>query len=212
MCGCLETLREFFVPIVKVYFDVCAQSLIECQQALLAEKAGTKKRTHSAAAVSGDQDSLDLLVQACKVMELNYKYDSAGFLQNDMFEVLCDPIANLFDLHSVSNYDRFVQTSLKQLIYEMDERCSDDSMWQRLNYALLMKTRSEVWQTRLAVLQVIDHLFDKMRERFLVILNDTIPFISELLEDENERVELAAKGIVNRIEHLTGESINEYLK
>jgi len=39
-----------------------------------------------------------------------------------------------------------------------------------------------------------------MRERFLIVLNDTIPFISELLEDENERVELAAKTIVNRIE------------
>ena len=51
-----------------------------------------------------------------------------------------------------------------------------------------------------------------MRERYLVILNDTIPFVSELLEDENERVELAAKSIVNRIEQLTGESINEYLK
>ncbi len=51
-----------------------------------------------------------------------------------------------------------------------------------------------------------------MRERYLVILNDTIPFVSELLEDENEKVELAAKTIVNRIEQLTGESINEYLK
>jgi len=30
LCGCLETLREFFVPVIKVYFDVCAQSLIEC--------------------------------------------------------------------------------------------------------------------------------------------------------------------------------------
>ena len=62
------------------------------------------------------------------------------------------------------------------------------------------------------MLNVIDHLFDKMRERYLVILNDTIPFVSELLEDENEKVELAAKTIVNRIEQLTGESINEYLK
>ena len=51
-----------------------------------------------------------------------------------------------------------------------------------------------------------------MRERYLVILNDTIPFISELLEDEDERVEQAAKRIVLRIEQLTGESINEYLK
>ena len=55
-------------------------------------------------------------------------------------------------------------------------------------------------------------MFDKMRERYLVILNDTIPFISELLEDEDERVEQAAKRIVLRIEQLTGESINEYLK
>ena len=51
-----------------------------------------------------------------------------------------------------------------------------------------------------------------MRERYLVILNDTIPFISELLEDENEKVETSAKRIVNRIEQLTGESINDYLK
>ena len=51
-----------------------------------------------------------------------------------------------------------------------------------------------------------------MRERFLVVLNDMIPFISELLEDEREQVEFEAKNIVNRIETLTGESINEYLK
>ena len=62
------------------------------------------------------------------------------------------------------------------------------------------------------MLSVIENLFDKMRERYLVILNDTIPFISELLEDEDERVEQAAKRIVLRIEQLTGESINEYLK
>lgn len=75
-----------------------------------------------------------------------------------------------------------------------------------------MKTRSNKVETRLAVLTVIEHLFDNMRERYLVILNDTIPFISELLEDEDERVEDNAKRIVTRIEQLTGESINEYLK
>lgn len=94
----------------------------------------------------------------------------------------------------------------------MDERTTDDSMWQRLNYAMLLKTRSSSWQVRLAVLTVIDFLFEKMRERFLVVLNDTIPFMSELLEDEDEKVEMAAKSIVQRIEQMTGESINDYLK
>ncbi len=81
-----------------------------------------------------------------------------------------------------------------------------------MNYALLMKTRSASPVTRHAVLNVIEHMFDNMRERYLVILNDTVPFISELLEDEDESVELCAKRIVTRIEQLTGESINEYLK
>lgn len=79
-----------------------------------------------------------------------------------------------------------MQESFKPMVLEMDERTTDDNMWQKLNLTLLMKTRSEQWQTKLAVLSVIDHLFEKMRERYLVILNDTIPFISELLEDENE--------------------------
>jgi len=51
-----------------------------------------------------------------------------------------------------------------------------------------------------------------MRERFLIILNDTIPFLSEMLEDEDELVESVAKRIVNQVEQLTGESINDYLK
>jgi len=115
-------------------------------------------------------------------------------------------------LVSIPNYFDFVRSSLKPLVLEMNERINDDGMWQKLNYSFLMKTRNEDYRVRLATLQVIEHLFDTMRERYLVILNDTIPFISELLEDENEQVEDCAKRIVNRVENLTGESINEYLK
>jgi len=112
----------------------------------------------------------------------------------------------------MADFDKFIHVSAKTLILEMNERINNDNMWQKLNYALLMKTRSSKVETRMAVLTVIEHMFDGMRERYLVILNDTIPFISELLEDEDERVEDSAKRIVTRIEQLTGESINEYLK
>jgi len=30
LCGCLETLREFFVPMIKIYFDSAFMSLKEC--------------------------------------------------------------------------------------------------------------------------------------------------------------------------------------
>lgn len=45
-----------------------------------------------------------------------------------------------------------------------------------------------------------------------MLLNDTIPFLSEGLEDENGDVEMEAKSIVRKIESMTGESIHEYLK
>ena len=91
---------------------------------------------------------------------------------------------------------KFIDESVKTLVLEMDERISEDQMWQRMNLAILMKTRSDEWLVRKGALTVIEHLFESMAERYLVILNDTIPFISELLEDENEEVEALAKRIV----------------
>lgn len=59
---------------------------------------------------------------------------------------------------------------------------------------------------------MVEYLFETLRERYLIVLNDTIPFLSELLEDEHEQVEATAKRIVQRVEQMTGESINDYLK
>jgi len=58
----------------------------------------------------------------------------------------------------------------------------------------------------------VHHLFNKLGERYLVVLNDTIPFISESLEDDSQEVEMLAKEIVKRVQNLTGETLDEYLK
>lgn len=125
---------------------------------------------------------------------------------------MIDPIADLVSVLKVSDFMGFVERSVRPLMFEMVDRVNDDSMWVKVNYALLMKTRSEAWMTRKAALVIIEHLFEGLRERYLVVLNDTIPFLSELLEDEHEQVEQTARKIVERIEQMTGESINDYLK
>jgi len=126
MNGCLDTLREFFVPMVKIYFEIVAQSLTDCHTNLLSQKS--LKRSRVETEVSTD-DNQELLVVACSLIEHNYKYDANQFLLNDSFEVLCDPIAALFELIDLDNYENFVHTSLKPLVYEMDERTGDDNMW-----------------------------------------------------------------------------------
>jgi len=69
----------------------------------------------------------------------------------------------------------------------MVDRIADDGSWLVFNKALIDKATSSPYpRIRLAILEVIEHLFEGMRERYLVILNDTIPFLSEMLEDEDE--------------------------
>jgi len=65
---------------------------------------------------------------------------------------------------------------------------------------------------REAALWIVDHLFETIGDRYLVMLNDILPFLSEILEDEVQEVEMVAKSVVRRIEQLTGDSIQEYLK
>lgn len=44
MCGCLNTLREFFVPMCKIYFDALAASFTECFEALKSHKSVKRSR------------------------------------------------------------------------------------------------------------------------------------------------------------------------
>lgn len=84
---------------VKIYFDTMVATLIDCFSALNLKSLA--KRTHSATSDAG----FDLLVVVCRLIEVNYKFDTNSFLQNDSFEVLCDPIANLFDLYTLPEFD-----------------------------------------------------------------------------------------------------------
>jgi U3 small nucleolar RNA-associated protein 10 len=94
----------------------------------------------------------------------------------------------------------------------MTDRISNDDLWKRLNYEILLHARSEQWEVRMGAFKIADFLFAKSGERYLMLLNDTLPFLSEGLEDEKSDVELVVKGIIRRVEQLTGGSIQEYLK
>ena len=94
----------------------------------------------------------------------------------------------------------------------MMERINNDDMWKKMTLEILMQTRNSDWKVREAALWIVDHLFETIGDRYLVMLNDILPFLSEILEDEVQEVEMVAKSVVRRIEQLTGDSIQEYLK
>lgn len=107
----------------------------------------------------------------------------------------------------------FVEECIKPLIFELLDRIDQPTLWVKMNNEILLKSRqSYAQEIREASLEVVLHLFNKLGERYLVCLNDTIPFLSESLEDDSHEVEILAKEIIKRIENLTGESLDQYLK
>lgn len=74
-----------------------------------------------------------------------------------------------------------------------------------------MQTRNPSPRVRLLGLEVTAQLVNRLREEFLVLLPESLVFLSELLEDVELAVEARAKELVKQLEELSGESLEQYL-
>ena len=77
---------------------------------------------------------------------------------------------------------------------------------------VLMATRSPEAPRRLQALAVVAGLVERVREEYLVLLPEALPFLAELVEDPEHAVEAATQCLLRRLEELSGESLEQYLK
>lgn len=75
----LETLKEFFVPFLPLYFETFIMPVLKSLTTQL--KGSGKKRSHAQAETSVPQDVQEtLLAELCRTIQLNFKYDSGAFI------------------------------------------------------------------------------------------------------------------------------------
>lgn len=67
-----------------------------------------------------------------------------------------------------------------------------------------------LFKVRLAALEVLCEMARKLGEDFLPLLPETVPFLAELLEDEEEAVESACQKAVQELEEILGEPLKKY--
>lgn len=67
-------------------------------------------------------------------------------------------------------------------------------------------------KVRLATVKLISRIVEQLKDRVVSLMSDLLPFMAELLEDENTQIEKESKDIVIRLEQLTGEDVKEYLR
>jgi U3 small nucleolar RNA-associated protein 10 len=73
-------------------------------------------------------------------------------------------------------------------------------------------TRREEATCRLAAVEVIHNLVGRLREEYLTLLPESLPFLSELLEDSSPAVLARTQELTKVLEELSEEDLQEYLR
>ena len=92
-----------------------------------------------------------------------------------------------------------------------------DAAWKPLNHALLIAARgagggARGARAKLLALGAVSRLVAALREEWLVLVPEVLPFLAELVEDGEAAVEAAAQGLLAQLEEVSGEKLDAYLR
>lgn len=90
-------------------------------------------------------------------------------------------------------------------ITELAAAAQSEEHSKAINSGVLMLMRDEISETRLAAVRAMMGLYSRLGEDWLGLLPETVPFIAELLEDDEETVERECQRLIKRIEEFLGE-------
>uniref|UniRef100_A0A670XSS2 HEAT repeat-containing protein 1 n=1 Tax=Pseudonaja textilis TaxID=8673 RepID=A0A670XSS2_PSETE len=161
----------------------------------------------------GDTEKSCLLLQYS--LDCLYKiflFDSHHFVSKERAETLMLPLVNQLE-NMLGGEERFQERVSMHLIPCMAQfavAMADDALWKPLNYQILLKMRHASPKVRFAALLALLELAEKIRENYMVLLPESIPFLAELMEDECEEVEHQCQKTIQQLEIILGEPLQSY--
>lgn len=218
-----EQHRSLFTPYFKYILEGSVQYLSE-DGALSSSKQ--KKKAKLGDDKVKQRDSLSrqkLWISRALILKSLHKcflYDNdQKILDASNFQTLLKPIVSQFvveppeslelvpDAPSVDEVDENLVLCLGQ----MAVTARSDVLWKPLNHEVLMQTRSEKVRPKMLGLKVVRYMVQHLKEEYVVLVPETIPFLGELLEDVELPVKTLSQEILKEIETLSGESLRQYL-
>ncbi|XP_048843510.1 HEAT repeat-containing protein 1 isoform X2 [Brienomyrus brachyistius] len=141
-----------------------------------------------------------------------FLYDTQRFVTKERADALMTPLVDQLEntLGGEENYQRRVTQQLVPCVAQFSVAVGDDAQWKTLNYQILLKTRHSSAKVRYSALLMLLELASKLRENYMVLLPETIPFLAELMEDECEEVEHQVQKVIREMEVILGEPLQSY--
>ncbi|KAJ7342282.1 hypothetical protein JRQ81_010011 [Phrynocephalus forsythii] len=141
-----------------------------------------------------------------------FLFDSHHFVSKERAETLMMPLVNQLEnmLGGEERFQERVTGHVIPCIAQFAVAMADDSLWKPLNYQVLLKMRHTSPKVRFAALLALLELAEKIRENYMVLLPESIPFLAELMEDECEEVEHQCQKTIQQLEVILGEPLQSY--
>ncbi|XP_043702680.1 uncharacterized protein At3g06530, partial [Telopea speciosissima] len=223
-----EQHRSLFIPYFKYLLESCTRYLTDGGDAQISLSQKRKKAKVQDAksdkkvgkrVLSLEQWHLKTLILSSLHKCFVYDTGSQKFLDSSNFQVLLKPIISQLVEEPPASLEGFphlpsiqeVDDILVVCVGQMAVTAGSDLLWKPLNHEVLMQTRSDKIRSRILGLRIVKYLLDHLKEEYLVLLPETIPFLGELLEDVESSVKSLAQEILKDMETLSGESLRQYL-
>jgi U3 small nucleolar RNA-associated protein 10 len=138
---------------------------------------------------------------------------SKGELLSETISDLIEPIIEQFKLSENKNKMlTYYDDAIKDCVCEMFKNIKSDDLFREFNEELLNLIKEENYITRYLALKMVLHLLEVIKERYLTLIGEIIPYIADTLEDSNELVQQQAVMNIKYIERVTGEKYTSYLE
>uniref|UniRef100_A0A8D0LAZ4 HEAT repeat-containing protein 1 n=1 Tax=Sphenodon punctatus TaxID=8508 RepID=A0A8D0LAZ4_SPHPU len=161
---------------------------------------------------NGTEKSCLLLQFILDCLNKIFLFDTQHFLSKERAETLLVPLTDQLE-NMLGGEDKFQERTTSHLIpciAQFSVAMADDSLWKPLNYQILLKMRHTSPKVRFAALIALVELAGKLKENYMVLLPESIPFLAELMEDECEEVEHRCQKTIQQLEAILGEPLQSY--
>lgn len=206
----VSELSSTFKSIFTSYFGQFFSTMVDLLTDFVKKNRKEKEVSHEQLA------SFQLVKLVVLSLYRCFLYDSDGWMDEAKFRLVSSPLVRLLGAYFVPNYateypkfmSQFVVPTLIQLVVSTS---GHDDWWQQFNHEVLVQTRSPMKEVKLAAMRVIRECFERMSQEYLPLLPDVIPFLADLLEDEDAEVEKVAQDLRVQLESISGEELTSYL-
>ncbi|KAF8101204.1 hypothetical protein N665_0209s0060 [Sinapis alba] len=214
-----EAHMSIFVPYFKFMLDGIVSHLTSAGASVSTRKKKKAKIQETNDSIPPKSWHLRALVLSSLKNCFLHDTGSLKFLDANNFQVLLKPIVSqlaveppsgLKELPHVPSVEE-VDELLVSCIGQMAVASGSDLLWKPLNHEVLMQTRSEKLRARMLSLRSVKQMMDNLKEEYLVLLAETIPFLGELLEDVDLSVKSLSQDIITQLEEMSGEDLAQHL-